>query len=160
MSVHVYIDGANLYRWVKGEWWEIDYVRFRKWLKDKYKAEKVYLFMWYIKWYEKLYTYLSKNWYILIFKETLEIKGKVKWNCDAELVVEVMKDYYESNLGKVILVTWDGDFACVIDFLKEKVCSVILLAPSKKFCSFLLKKRNIPIVFIEEIKRKFQKILI
>lgn len=127
----------------------------RKRLQDKYKADKVYIFLGYVKGKEALYSQLSEHGYILIFKETLEIDGKVKGNCDAELVIKCVSDYFESNSTKVVLVTGDGDFACLVDFLKEKECSTVLLAPNKQFCSYLLKKRNVVTVFLEEQKRKF-----
>ncbi len=153
---YVYIDWANLHQWSKSRW-GVDYRRFKQWISDKYKAEKVYLFMWYIKGNELLYSQLSEWWYILIFKETLEIDGKVKWNCDAELVVSSVSHFYEANTKKSILVTGDGDFACLLDFFKSRQCPVILLAPNKKYCSYLLKKRNIPIVLLEDVKFHFKK---
>ena len=152
----VYIDGANLHQWSKS-WWIIDYARFRQWLKDKYKTEKIYLFMGYIKGNEQLYNFLQEQWYTIIFKETLEIAGKVKWNCDAELVVKAVSDFYEVQTKNAVLVSWDGDFACLLDFFKEKSCPIIVLSPNKKYCSYLLKKRNIPIIFLEELKSKFTK---
>ncbi len=157
---YVYIDWANLHQWSKNRWW-IDYKKFKIWLADKYKTEKIYLFVGYVKGNELLYSQLSERWYILVFKETLEIEWKVKWNCDAELVVTAISNFYEPWtqkpwIHKVILVTGDGDFACLIDFFKERSCPIILLAPNHNYCSYLLKKRNIPIVLLEDVKNKFQ----
>lgn len=104
-----------------------------------------------------MYSSLSELGYILIFKETLEIEGKVKGNCDAELVLAAISNFYEDHTQGALLVTGDGDFACLLDFFKEKDHNVIVLAPNKNFCSFLLKKRNVRIVFLEEVKKKFIK---
>lgn len=150
----VYIDGANLHQWSKPRG-GIDYRKFKIWLAEKYKTQTIYLFMGYVKGHEALYSQLSEWWYILIFKETLEVEGKVKGNCDAELVVKAVSNFYEEQSTRAILVTSDGDFACLVDFFKEKKHEVILLAPSKTYCSFLLKKRNIPIVFLEEVNKRF-----
>jgi uncharacterized LabA/DUF88 family protein len=152
---YVYIDGANLHQWSKLRWW-LDYKKFKIWLQDKYKPEQIYLFLWYVKGNEYLYSQLNQYWYILIFKETLEIAGVVKWNCDAELVVKAVSHHYEEKPLRTILVTGDGDFACLIDFFFEKKQHVVVLAPTKKYCSYLIKKRNLPIVFLEELKQKFQ----
>jgi uncharacterized LabA/DUF88 family protein len=152
---YVYIDGANLHQWVKDRW-GIDYRKFKIWLCDKYKAQTIYLFIWYIKGKEQLYSQLSQWWYTLIFKETLEIDGKVKWNCDAELVVKALSGFYELSPYHSVIVTWDGDFACLLDFFIEKGHKHTLLAPNKKYCSYLLKKRNSPIVLLEDIRQKFQ----
>lgn len=153
---YIYIDWANLHQWSKSWWW-IDYQRFYHWLKDKYKAQVVYLFVWYVIWNEPLYSQLSKIWYTLIFKETLEIEGKVKWNCDAELVVQAVTNRYEWDKNSVVLVTGDGDFACLVDFFVARKTKVVILAPHRSYCSFLLKKRNIPIVFLQEIAQKIIK---
>lgn len=157
MHCYVYIDGANLHQWAKDRWW-IDYQKFKKRLSDKYRMHKVYLFLWYIKGNELLYSQLNQLWYILIFKETLQVKGKVKWNCDAELVVQSVSQYFEENTKRVILVTGDGDFACLVEFFKQRLCPITLLAPNKNFCSYLLKKTNIPIVLLEEVQSNFKKI--
>jgi len=153
---YAYIDWANLHQGSK-PWWGIDYEKFKIRLCEKYKIEKVYLFMGYVKGHEVLYSQLSERWYTLIFKETLEVAGKVKWNCDAELVIKSVSNFYEEWTTKALLVTGDGDFACLVDFFEEKKVNTILLAPNKRFCSYLLKKRNVPIVLLEEVKWKFWK---
>ena len=45
MGVRVYIDGANLHKGINELGWKLDYARFRVWLKDKYSADTVYLFI-------------------------------------------------------------------------------------------------------------------
>lgn len=81
---------------------------------------------------------LQKFGYILIFKPTLELKdGKVKGNCDAELVLHAMIEY--SNYEKAIIVTGDGDFYCLIDYLFKKNKLERLLIPNVKKYSTLLK---------------------
>ena len=156
MKTHIYIDWANLHQWSKSWWW-LDYLRFKQRLLDKYKAENIYIFIGYIKGKEDLYSQLSEYGYKLVFKETLEVNGKIKGNCDAELVLKAISNYYEEQTERSIFVTGDGDFSCAIDFFQEKNCEVILLAPNRKYCSYLLKKKNIPIVFIEDTKSKFKK---
>ncbi len=155
-KTYVYIDGANLHQWSK-PWGWIDYARFKRWLTDKYKAEKIFLFMWYVKGNELLYSQLSGLWYALVFKETLEIAWKVKWNCDAELVVSAISNYYEQKTNRAILVTGDGDFSCLVYFFLQKHHEIIILAPSKDYCSYLLKKTNAPLVFLENIQSKLKK---
>ena len=153
---YIYIDGANLYQWSKS-WWKIDYKKFYRRLKDKYKAHKIYIFLWYLDNNIDMYSKLSENWYILIFKETMQIDWKTKWNCDTELAVKSTSNYYEEETKDIILVTWDWDFGCIIDFFLEKWCNIKLLAPNKKYCSYLLKKKNIPITMLEEVKNNFTK---
>ena len=153
----IYIDGANLHQGLKDLWW-LDYARFRKRLIDKYGLCSIYVFLWYIEIYEPLYIYLRELWYILIFKETRQIEWKTKGNCDAELVVQSLSQFYEEYTTKVILVTGDGDFACLVKFFQSKKCPVVLLAPNSIFCSYLLKKTNVYIVFLNEVYNHFKKI--
>lgn len=155
MKSFVYIDGANLHQWSKLWKQAIDYARFFKRLSDKYKPTQIYMFVWYIEEKKKLYTHLSDIWFTLIFKETLVVEGKVKGNCDAELVIQAVSDFYDHNTKRWILVSGDGDFGCLLDFYIHKKCRTILLAPNQQFCSYLLKKKNTPIVFLEDVAHKF-----
>lgn len=153
---NIYIDWANLHQWSKVRWW-IDYQKLKKWLTDKFKAKNLYLFMWYIKWNEELYNYLISVWYKLIFKETLDINWKIKWNCDAELILQALSDYYENNSFHNIIISGDGDFSCIIAFYKKMKTNIKIIAPNKNNCSYLLKKQNIPIIYLEEQKHKIIK---
>ncbi|MFH1098641.1 MAG: hypothetical protein V1723_01830, partial [Candidatus Uhrbacteria bacterium] len=55
-----YIDGANLYRGVKSLGWELDYARFRVWLREKYGVTIAYLFIGLVPKYKDLYTDLQR----------------------------------------------------------------------------------------------------
>lgn len=149
MECSVYIDGTNLHKGIQELGWELDYSRFYIWLTEKYKAQRVYMFLGYIQKHEPLYNRLAKIGYQLIFKEVTTHKGKPKGNCDAEMVLQVVKDIYEENASQIILVTGDGDFACLVDFLVERNCFDRILVPCKVYCSYLLRKRNVPLVFLE-----------
>lgn len=156
MQSYIYIDWANLHQWSKSRG-GIDYQKLKQRLCDKYDAKRIFLFLWYIKWKESLYSKLSEQWYTLIFKETLEVDWKVKWNCDAELVIKAVSNVYEDNsIQQSVLITGDGDFACLVDFLLEKQHKVIIIAPNRSYVSYLLKKKNTPVVYLEEQKHKIQ----
>ena len=84
-----------------------------------------------------------------MYKEvTYDGTGKIKGNCDADLVLKAIVDFYEKQCERVILVSNDGDYAPLVKFLKEKHIFQSLISPSNK-CSFLLRKLNIPIVFLD-----------
>ena len=90
----------------------------------------------------------------MVYKEvTYDGDGKVKGNCDADLVLNVMRDFYERNLKEAVLVTNDGDYSSLVTFLKEKEVFRALLSPSNS-CSFLLRKLNIPIVYLNVLQGK------
>ncbi len=147
-----YIDGANLHKGVADLGWKLDYGRFRIWLKEKYSVERAYLFIGLVPKHKDLYTFLQEAGFTLIFKETTyDGSGKVKGNCDADLVLKATRDYYEEAVSQAILVSNDGDYAGLVSFWKEKNVFRTLISPNDK-CSFLLRKQNIPIVYLSTQK--------
>lgn len=152
-----YIDAANLHKGIKDLGWHLDYKRFRVWLKEKYAVERAYLFIGLIPKYKDLYTYLQEIGFTLVFKETtFDGEGNVKGNCDADLVLHAMRDAYENNFMKAVLVSSDGDYASLVKFLREKNKFATILSPSNK-CSILLKRINVSIVYLNWKKRILQK---
>ncbi len=149
-----YIDAANLDKAVKDAGWSIDYKKFRIWLKDKYKIEKAYIFIGLVDKYKNLYTYFQECGFLVIFKGVLYQNGKIKGNCDSDLLVKALTDYYEHELATAILVASDGDYAPLVTVLKEKSAFRAIISPANtKKCSILLKRLNVPIVYLED-KRK------
>jgi uncharacterized LabA/DUF88 family protein len=65
-------------------------------------------------------------------------------------------DCYENHYDQAILVSSDGDYAGLVSFLKEKNKFRALISPSNN-CSFLLRKLNIPIVYLDSKKNNLQK---
>lgn len=147
-----YIDGANLHKGVKELGWKLDYKRFRIWLAEKYGVNRAYIFIGLMSKYKDLYTNLQEAGFTLIFKETTyDNDGKAKGNCDADLVLKAAIDYFEKNFNNVILVSSDGDYACLVKFFNEKKVLHSLISPSNK-CSFLLRKLNTPLVYLDTQK--------
>ena len=152
-----YIDGANLHKGAKELGWELDYKRFRKWLSDKFNVTTAYLFIGLIPDKKDLYTKLQEFGYVLVYKEvTYDGTDKVKGNCDADLVLKAAVDFFEKKFDTAVLVTSDGDYACLLKFLREKNVFKSLVSPNNK-CSFLLRKLNIPIVYLDTQKRKLER---
>ena len=107
-------------------------------LKDKFKVSRAFLFIGYIAENEKLYNFLKRSGYRLIFKPTVTDKtGKAKGNVDAELVLHSAAIEYD-NYNLAVIVSGDGDFRCLIEFLKKKKKLKRLLVPNKKKFSQLL----------------------
>ena len=120
--------------------------------------KKAYLFIGYIKGNNRLYEELQTAGFICIWKPTLEYKdGVIKGNCDAELVLHTMIHF--NNFQKAIIVTGDGDFHCLIDYLIENKKLKILLVPNKKRYSSLLKLKKFNSVtrFMDELQHKIKK---
>lgn len=153
--VSIYIDGNNLYRSAKELGFEIDYKKFRGWLRQKYNPEFVYLFIGLVPERSKFYEYLQKCGYVLIFKQTISVGEKIKGNCDAELVLRSVSDYYTYNCDSFILITGDGDFGCLVEFLKDNNVMNCIVAPDENKCSFLLRNKNTEITFLNNHYHKF-----
>lgn len=158
-SINIYIDGNNLHRSAKELGFEINYKKFGGWLRQKYHANKIYLFIGLVPERVKFYEYLQMCGYILIFKQTVSVGEKIKGNCDAELVLRVVSDFYTSSFSSCILITGDGDFGCLVEFLKENKTLNMVLSPDEKKCSFLLRNKNIEITFLNSLYHKFSKIM-
>jgi uncharacterized LabA/DUF88 family protein len=154
-KINIYIDGNNLYRSAKELGFEIDYKRLRGWLRQKYNPASVYLFIGLVPERVKFYEHLQSCGYILVFKQTVSIGEKVKGNCDAELVLKATSDFYEKAFSSCILITGDGDFSCLVEFLKEKKSIHHIIAPDENKCSFLLRNKNIEITFLNDLYHKF-----
>lgn len=136
---YAFIDSQNLYFGMKRLEWSLDYRRFRVYLREKYCVEKAYMFLGFLPGNDKLYTFLQEAGYTVVFKPVLEIKnGKTKGNCDAELVLHAMINF--SEFDKAVIVSGDGDFHCLVDYLLGKNKLEKVLAASNADCSSLLKK--------------------
>ncbi|MCK4386778.1 MAG: NYN domain-containing protein [Candidatus Pacebacteria bacterium] len=152
-----YIDGNNLYKGITELGWKLDYKRFRIFLKDKYNVHKAYLFLGFISKNTQMYRDLQNWGYTIVFKPTIPDKnGEVKGNCDSELVLQTVIDFYENNYSQAIIISGDGDFACLAKFLTMKKKLKIVLAPQHKKCSVLLKQSTQKITFLAGLKNKLQ----
>lgn len=94
---YAFIDSQNLNLGVRSQGWQLDFRKFRIFLKDKYHVTKIFLCIGYVPGNENLYTFLQECGYICIFKPILEIKDgesvRIKGNVDAELVLHAMIEY-------------------------------------------------------------------
>ena len=154
-KINIYVDGNNLYRSAKELGFDVDYKKLRGWLRQKYQADNVYLFIGLVPERVKFYEHLQSCGYILVFKQTVSVGEKIKGNCDAELVLKTTSDFYTKAFSKCILVTGDGDFGCLVEFLKENNVIERILSPDKNKCSFLLRNKNVEITFLNDLYHKF-----
>lgn len=128
----------------------LDYNRFCVWLSENFKTNQIYLFLGYIKKNEDLYDTLRTFGYKIVFKKTLKSKGKIKGNCDSELVLHAVVNIIRKKLSKIILVSSDGDFSCLLEFALKEGKKVAVISPSRKL-SYLIRRLNIPITYLSDI---------
>jgi len=156
--IYAFIDSQNLNLGVKSSGWSLDFKEFIKYLRTKYKVTKAFLFIGHVAGNEKLYTFLQKVGYVLIFKPTLEYKKNkkaiTKGNVDAELVLHTMIEW--ENFDKAIIVSGDGDFYCLVEHLDDNQKLEKIIVPNYKYSS-LLRKFATKIVQVNLFKDKVKK---
>jgi len=139
-----YIDGQNLYSGTKEINLAIDFKKFRIYLRDKYSIDEAYYFIGFLKEDEQaLYTNLQKAGFIIVFKEHSSLLiGKKKGNVDADIIFNSLRKMIEEpeDFDKVLLVSGDGDYKRLVDYLISKDRFLKIIFPNKKFASSLYKK--------------------
>jgi uncharacterized LabA/DUF88 family protein len=140
ISNYAFIDSQNVYQGAKRDLgWSIDWERFRKHLKDKYRVTKAYLFIGFMPEHNDIYDELQQAGFILKFKPVLPNgKDGVKGNVDADLVLQAMIDY--ENYDRAVIVSSDGDFYSLARHLCDNQKLEAVLSPHRKTCSLLLRK--------------------
>lgn len=153
---YAFIDSQNLNLAVKALGWKLDFGRFRVYLKDKFGVKKAFLFIGYIKENKPMYESLEKAGYTLIYKPTLEYKDRkqtfTKGNVDAELVLHTMLEF--NNFEKAIIVSGDGDFHCLIEYLLKVNKLGYVIVPNFHKFSALLRKFMPHLLFLNRLQSK------
>lgn len=136
---HAFIDAQNVNLGVQRLGWKLDWRRFRVHLTHKYRVTKANLFIGYVPGNENLYRSLQEAGYLLIFKSVLPRKDSpVKGNVDALLVLHAMIEL--PDYDRAVIVTSDGDFDCLVEYLYGKGKLETVLSPYVETCSILLKR--------------------
>jgi len=140
------IDGQNLYMGtakMKIKPWKIDLKRFRIYLAEKYSVAVAYYFLGFVQENSKsLYEEIRNAGFILIFREhNSTMVGKKKGNVDSDIIFYVMKKLYKKeDFHRIVLVSGDGDYKMLVDFLIEEKRFEKILFPNMQFASSLYKK--------------------
>ena len=140
--------------------WRVDLARFRIYLEQKYGVDKAYYFLGYVQeTNQELYEEIQNAGFVLIFREhNPAMIGKKKGNVDSDIIFHVMKKMYkEDDFGKIVLVSGDGDYKLLVDFLIEEGKLKKILFPNRKFASSLYKKLGSEYFdYLESIKDKVE----
>lgn len=135
-----FIDGQNLYLGTRDGGWAFDYRKLRRYLAEKYNVVEAHYFLGFVSNQEQeLYISLQKAGFILDFREhSSALLGKKKGNVDCDIVFSVMKKLVEGEeFDKILIVSGDGDYFKLIDFLIKKGKFEKILFPNKDFASSL-----------------------
>lgn len=134
---YAFIDSQNMNLGIRAQGWHIDYKKFRQYLANELNVTKAYMFFGFMEDQQDLYMALQDAGFILVFKPMVSAKdGEAKGNCDAEVVLQAMIDY--NHYDKAVIVTGDGDFACLVrHLLKNKKLEMLLIPNQQKYSSLL-----------------------
>jgi len=164
--VFAFIDSQNLNISVQKFGWKIDWRKFRQFLADQYGVSKAFMFIGYMPENENLYEQMHEAGYMIVLKPTFDIsrprqevnpdiapedKKPIKGNIDADLVLWAMKEM--SNYDKAIIVSGDGDFYSLVEYLEGKGRLLHILAPSGHY-SQLYNRYESYIVKLDSFRRE------
>lgn len=144
---YAYIDGQNLYlsttKRNNGHNWEVSLPKFRIYLEKKYGVVKAFYYMGcVIDAQADLYEKIQSAGYILVFKEhNSAMIGKKKGNVDSDIIFDIMRRLYKKeSFDKIVLVSGDGDYKKLVDFLIEEKRFEKILFPDSDSRSSLYDK--------------------
>jgi uncharacterized LabA/DUF88 family protein len=169
---YAFIDSQNLNVGVQKFGWKMDWQKFRRFLADEYGVAKAFMFIGYVPEFEPLYEQLHEAGYAIVLKPTFDMtkpqqeadsegkdskkdakdeeKKPVKGNIDADLVLWAMKEM--SNYDKMILVSGDGDFYSLVEYMESKKRLAHILTPSFQYSQLYNKFENY-IVRLDQFKK-------
>lgn len=179
---YAFIDSQNLNLGIQRMGWKLDWRRFREYLRSEFNVTHAYLFIGYMSDNESLYEHMHELGYLIVLKPTVDIssyetkndaktddgkepkkdaegkdiekekeKPTIKGNVDAELVLYAMKEM--SNYKKAIIVSGDGDFFSLAEYLEEKNRLLHVMTPNWQYSS-LLKVFEPKIIRLDQLRRK------
>ncbi len=157
---YAFIDGQNFHKSVQEIEEELealevvlDLNEFRIHLMEKHAVNIAYYFIGYMPKNKLLYAALRKQGYKLMFKEVAVHEDVTKGNVDVNLTLQSMIDI--DNYEKAVVITSDGDYACLVEYLYSKGKLECLIACSRGGCSYLLRKlhNRIRIFYLDDIIR-------
>lgn len=137
-----FIDGQNLYfNTVNAERpWIVDLTKLRVYLREKYGVDRAYYFLGIaMDDHQTLYRAIQEAGFILIFrKHTSGMAGHKKGNVDTDIVFAIMQKMVEQDeFDKVVLVSGDGDYYRMVEYLIKKGRFAKLLSPNRRSTSSL-----------------------
>ena len=180
-NTYAFIDSQNLNLGTQRMGWKLDWRKFRKFLETEYNVTNAFMFIGYMAENEQLYEYMHELGYLIVLKPTLDIttihpeeqtaaeiaaqtpderakreaderdKPPVKGNIDADLVLYAMKEF--PNYDKAIIVSGDGDFFGLAEYLDQQGKLANILTPSWQYSS-LLKSFESKIVRLDQLRKQ------
>lgn len=163
---YAFIDSQNLNIGIQKAGWKLDWRKFRIFLEQYYNVSKAFLFIGYMQENESLYEQMNELGFTVVLKPTVEPhkevgadnipqeeKRQIKGNIDADLVLFAMKEV--DRYKKAVIVSGDGDFYSLCEYLQDKGKLLSILAPNWQY-STLLKDFEDKIVRLDTLRHALE----
>lgn len=172
-KTYAFIDSQNLNLGTQRMGWKMDWRKFRELLASKHGVTHAYMFIGYMSENEALYEYMHELGYLIVLKPTVDVvvqppadvdpklpapkagdakdKPTVKGNVDADLVLYAMKEI--PNYQKAIIVSGDGDFLGLIEYLNEIKKLAHIMTPNWQYSS-LFKPYESQIIRLDQLRKQ------
>ncbi len=159
---YAFIDSQNLNLGTQRMGWKMDWRKFRDYLRKTYGVSSAYMFIGYMSENEQLYEYMHNLGYLVVLKPTVDVtagtegkddkdKPAIKGNVDADLVLYAMKEL--PNYDKAVIVSGDGDFLGLIEYLEDQGKLDHILTPNWQYSS-LFKPYEPKIIRLDQKRRQ------
>lgn len=154
-----FVDGQNLHMGTGRDGWKVDFNKLRIYLKENYLVEEAYYFLGFMS--EKtvgLHRNLTKAGFIVVFKEHYpDLISKKKGNVDSDIIFEIMKKLIEEkDFEGIVIISGDGDYKKLIDYLIQKNKFRKILFPNKTSSSLYKKLGSEYFDYIMSFKNKVE----
>lgn len=154
----------------------MDWQKFLHYLQTEHNVATAYLFIGYMREHEDMYRQLHELGYLIVLKPTVGMydtppdipahgsktqadlakssgRPPIKGNIDAELVLYALKDMPKYN--QAVIVSGDGDFYCLVEYLESKNRLKAILAPNWQY-STLLKPYEKYIIRLDQLRARLE----
>ncbi|MDP3646030.1 MAG: NYN domain-containing protein [bacterium] len=138
----VYIDAANIIFSARNLSFDLDMLRLIRHLEDSFRPQHILYFTGNFKSMRKEFQAIGQVGVEMVYKEIYNEENKAKANCDVEIAHRMTSDVLRDSVEEIVLVSGDGDFACLCDFAQSKSIPIRVMAFDPKSCSRVIKRRE------------------